>query len=61
LAKRGTCAFSQKAYNAARLGAVAIVVIDNKDEDPSAVIPYAEPEKGLKIHIPTVLVNEEQF
>lgn len=59
LAKRGTCTFSQKAFNAAKLGASAIVVIDNKNEDPSSVIPYAEPSKGLKIHIPTILVNEE--
>lgn len=61
LVKRGKCAFSQKAYNAARIGAVAVVVIDNKNEDPSSVIPYAEPEKGLKIHIPTILVNENEF
>jgi hypothetical protein len=61
LTKRGKCTFSQKAFNAQRLGASAVIVIDNKDEDPSNVIPYAEPAKGMKIHIPTILVNEEQF
>jgi PA domain len=61
LAKRGTCPFATKAYNAGALGASALIIIDDKDEDPNAVIPYAEPEMGMKIHIPTILVNEAEF
>lgn len=61
LAIRGKCTFATKAFNAGRLGVAALVVIDNVNEDPSAVIPYAEPEVGMKIHIPTVLVNEADF
>jgi hypothetical protein len=36
-------------------------VIDDKQEDPAFVLPYAEPEVGNKIHIPTILVNEAEF
>ncbi len=61
LAKRGNCTFATKAFNAGNLGAAALVLIDDKNENPSSIIPYAEPEIGMKIHIPTVLVNEAEF
>lgn len=61
LAKRGNCTFATKAFNAGQLGASAIIVLDDRPEDPSYVVPYAEPSVGLLIHIPTILVNEAEF
>jgi hypothetical protein len=61
LVLRGKCTFATKAYNAARLGASAVILIDNKDEDPSNVIPYSDPTKTRKINIPTILVKEDEF
>ena len=61
LAKRGNCHFARKAQNAAKLGASALIVIDNVQEDLTKILPFAEQDVAAKIHIPTLLVREDEF
>lgn len=59
LALRGNCTFADKAINAQAVGAVAILVVDDKEENVHYVLPYSKPEKTIAVTTPALLLSKK--
>ncbi|CAG9319981.1 unnamed protein product [Blepharisma stoltei] len=57
LVRRGSCPFVMKARHAQDIGARALIVIDNKDENPESIIMIDNGSAG-NIFIPTFLISK---
>lgn len=60
IAKRGHCTFVDKAFNAQEAAAAALVIVNDRDEDPvyMGVNVGAETVVSRKIGIPVVMVQK---
>lgn len=58
LVERGNCTFADKAINAQASGAVAVLVMDNTEENVKYVLPYSKPEKAFAVTSPTLLLSK---
>lgn len=58
LVDRGTCSFVTKARNAQKIGAKALIIINNKEEDINDVY-MMDDGTGKDINIPTLLISKE--
>lgn len=57
LVERGGCNFSEKVYNAQKVGAGLVLIADNNNEDVHKIFPVERTKEMLdKVHIPSALV-----
>jgi len=61
LLTRGGCNFSEKVFNAQKIGAGFVMIADNSDEDVHRIFPIERTKEQLdKIHIPSILVSKQE-
>ena len=60
LLERGGCNFSEKVFNAQKVGAGLVLIADNSIEDVHKIFPVERTKELLdRIHIPSVLIRKE--
>jgi hypothetical protein len=58
LVKRGLCTFTAKVMRAAKAGAAAVVVINQDDENPEALLKMGSIE-GFRASIPVIIISQQ--
>jgi len=58
MVNRGTCTFVAKVKHAQDLGAIATVIIDNKNENIDNIV-MSDDGNGASINIPSVLIGKK--
>lgn len=59
IVERGGCNFSEKVYNAQKIGAGLVLIADNNNEDVHKIFPVERTKEMLdKVHIPSVLISK---
>lgn len=56
---RGDCTFVKKVENAELNGALAVIIVDNKEEQVKNKVMMADDGKGNNITIPAILINKK--
>jgi hypothetical protein len=59
MVERGGCNFSEKVFNAQKIGAGLVLIADNNNEDVHKIFPVERTKEMLdKVHIPSVLISK---
>jgi hypothetical protein len=58
LVERNDCTFTQKSINVQKEGGKLAVVMDNRDEPPGSIV-MVDDGRGAQVHIPTILISEQ--
>lgn len=60
MASRGKCPFAQKTLNAQKIGAHALIIVDNVQEDVEAILPFSKDSSTeVNVQIPTILIDKQ--